>query len=159
MCRISFPVDVSNYDVIPTLTILREWVGQGGRVSSKSWKTFRKDASRENAPAMPCHWRERARGYAPSLPQGCVSSLLAYPATPISQLSHTLGGAMRELISFACAVVLAACLLLASPIAHAQGVGASGSVSGTVTDPTGAVIPKGTVTAEDVSRGIRLTAT
>jgi hypothetical protein len=66
---------------------------------------------------------------------------------------------MRELISFTCAVVLAACLLLASPVAHAQGVGASGSVSGTVTDPTGAVIPKGTVTAEDVSRGIRLTAT
>ena len=66
---------------------------------------------------------------------------------------------MRVLISFTCAVVLAACLLLASPIAHAQGVGASGSVSGTVTDPTGAVIPKGTVTAEDVSRGIRLTAT
>ncbi len=66
---------------------------------------------------------------------------------------------MRELISFACAVVLAACLLLASPVAHAQGVGASGSVSGTVTDPTGAVIPKGTVTAEDASRGIRLSAT
>jgi Carboxypeptidase regulatory-like domain len=66
---------------------------------------------------------------------------------------------MRELISFAYSVVLAACLLLASPVAHAQGVGASGSVSGTVTDPTGAVVPKGTVTAEDVSRGIRLTAT
>jgi hypothetical protein len=65
---------------------------------------------------------------------------------------------MRELISFAYSVVLAACLLLASPVAHAQGVGASGSVSGTVTDPTGAVVPKGTVTAEDVSRGIRLTA-
>jgi Carboxypeptidase regulatory-like domain/TonB dependent receptor len=66
---------------------------------------------------------------------------------------------MRVLISFTCAVMLAACLLLASPIAHAQGVGASGSLSGTVTDPTGAVIPKGTVTAEDASRGIRLSAT
>jgi hypothetical protein len=66
---------------------------------------------------------------------------------------------MRELISFACAVVLAACLLLASPVAHAQGVGASGTVSGTVTDPTGAVVPKGAVTAEDLSRGIRLTST
>jgi hypothetical protein len=55
-------------------------------------------------------------------------------------------------------VALAACLLLASPVAHAQGVGASGSVSGTVTDPTGAVVPKGTVTAEDASRGTRLTA-
>jgi hypothetical protein len=66
---------------------------------------------------------------------------------------------MRVLISFICAIMLVACLLLASPIAHAQGVGASGSLSGTVTDPTGAVIPKGTVTAEDVARGIRLSAT
>jgi hypothetical protein len=66
---------------------------------------------------------------------------------------------MRVLISFICTIMLVACLLLASPIAHAQGVGASGSLSGTVTDPTGAVIPKGTVTAEDVSRGIRLSAT
>jgi Carboxypeptidase regulatory-like domain/TonB dependent receptor len=65
---------------------------------------------------------------------------------------------MRVLISFACAVVLATCLLLASPVAHAQGVGASGSVSGTVTDPTGAVVPKGTVTAQDVSKGIRITS-
>jgi len=66
---------------------------------------------------------------------------------------------MRVLISFTCAVVLLACLLLASPIAHAQGVGDSGSLSGTVTDPTGAVIPKGSVTAEDASRGLRLSAT
>ena len=65
---------------------------------------------------------------------------------------------MRVLISLTCAVVLAACLLLAGPVAHAQGVGVSGSVSGTVTDPTGAVIPKGTVTAEDAARGIRVTA-
>jgi len=65
---------------------------------------------------------------------------------------------MRQLISFTCAVVLAACLLLAIPAAHAQGVGASGSLSGTVSDPTGAVIPKGTITAEDTSRGLRLTA-
>jgi hypothetical protein len=56
-------------------------------------------------------------------------------------------------------VILAASLLLASPIAHAQGVGASGSLSGTVSDPTGAVIPKGTVTAEDAARGIRISAT
>ena len=65
---------------------------------------------------------------------------------------------MRELISLTCAVMLAACLLLAGPVAHAQGVGASGTVSGTVTDPRGAVVPKGTMTAEDASRGIRLTA-
>ena len=65
---------------------------------------------------------------------------------------------MRELISLTCAVVLAACLLLAGRVAHAQGVGVSGTVSGTVSDPTGAVIPKGTVTAEDATRGIRITA-
>src|SRR5271167_4524451 len=65
---------------------------------------------------------------------------------------------MRQLISFTCAVVLAASLLLANPAAHAQGVGASGTLSGTVSDPTGAVIPKGTITAEDTSRGVRLTA-
>jgi hypothetical protein len=65
---------------------------------------------------------------------------------------------MRVLISFTCAMILAGCLLLASPVAHAQGVGASGSVSGTVTDPSGALVPKGTITAQDVSRGIRLTS-
>src|SRR5277367_4360563 len=103
---------------------------------------------------MPCHRREPAH----SLRQGRVGSLLPFPAVPISKLSHTLGGVMRQLISFTCAVVLAACLLLAIPAAHAQGVGASGSLSGTVSDPTGAVIPKGTITAEDTSRGLRLTA-
>src|SRR5277367_1342238 len=81
------------------------------------------------------------------------------PHSPISNFSEdSRGGAMRVLISLTCAVVLAACLLLAGPVAHAQGVGVSGSVSGTVTDPTGAVIPKGTVTAEDAARGIRITA-
>src|ERR1700722_12466700 len=119
----------------------------GGRVSSKWWKTFRKDASRENAPDARSHH------------QGRVSSLHPFRAGEILHPSHTLGGAMRVLISFTCAVVvLAVCLLLASPIAHAQGVGDSGSLSGTVTDPTGAVIPKGTITAEDKSRGIRLSA-
>src|SRR5271155_1582445 len=97
---------------------------------------------------MPSHQRARSR----------VPSLLPFPAAPISQLSHTSGGAMRVLISFTCAIMLVACLLLANPAAHAQGVGASGSLSGTVSDPTGAVIPKGTVTAEDASRGLRLTA-
>src|ERR1700677_3360992 len=123
----------------------------GGRVSLKSCKTFRNDVSGEIVPAKLSHRRARRR----------ASSLCQFPAVPISQLSHTLGGAMRVLISFICAVavILAASLLLASPIAHAQGVGASGSLSGTVSDPTGAVIPKGTVTAEDVSRGIRLTST
>src|SRR3984957_11095481 len=119
----------------------------GGRVSSKWWKTFRKDASRENAPDARSHH------------QGRVSSLHPFRAGEILHPSHTLGGAMRVLISFTCAVVvLAVCVWLVSPIAHAQGVGDAGSLSGTVTDPTGAVIPKGTITAEDKSRGIRLSA-
>ena len=50
---------------------------------------------------------------------------------------------MRELISLTCAVVLAACLLLAGPGAHAQGVGVSGSVSGTVTRSDGRRHPQG----------------
>ncbi len=61
---------------------------------------------------------------------------------------------MRKLISFACALVLSLCWLSAAPT-YAQGVGDSGSLSGTLTDPTGAVIPNGTVTAEDATRGIR----
>src|ERR1700723_3562817 len=123
----------------------------GGRGSLKSCKTFRNDVSREILPATLSHRRARGR----------ASRWCQFPAVPISQLSHTLGGAMRVLISFICAVavMLAASLLLASPIAHAQGVGASGSLSGTVSDPTGAVIPKGTVTAEDAARGIRISAT
>src|ERR1700722_20928178 len=123
----------------------------GGRVSLKSCKTFRNDVSREIVPATLSHRRVRGR----------ASSWCQFPAVPISQLSPPLGGAMRVLISFICAVavMLAASLLLASPIAHAQGVGASGSLSGTVSDPTGAVIPKGTVTAEDAARGIRISAT
>src|SRR5580698_4916699 len=91
----------------------------GGRVSLKSCKTFRNDGSGEIVPATLSHRRARGR----------ASGLCQFPAVPISQLSHTLGGAMRVLISFICAVavILAASLLLASPIAHAQGVGASRS--------------------------------
>src|SRR5262249_5038866 len=44
-------------------------------------------------------------------------------------------------------------------LAYAQGVGASGDIKGTVTDPSGAVINNGTVTATDASKGIKHTAT
>ena len=53
--------------------------------------------------------------------------------------------------------MISACLLL-SGMAYAQGVGASGDITGTVTDPTGAVIAKGTVTATDVAKGIKRSA-
>ena len=51
-----------------------------------------------------------------------------------------------------------ALLLLGNGAAFAQGVGASGSLKGTVTDPTGAVVPKATVLVEDTEKGIRRTA-
>ncbi|HET8923056.1 MAG TPA: carboxypeptidase regulatory-like domain-containing protein [Candidatus Acidoferrum sp.] len=50
------------------------------------------------------------------------------------------------------------CLLFANSVVDAQGVGASGEIRGTVTDPTGAVIPKATVVAEDTEKGIRRTS-
>src|SRR5207253_5045298 len=37
---------------------------------------------------------------------------------------------------------------------HAQGVGASGDIAGTVTDPSGAAIPKAKVTATDTAKGL-----
>src|SRR5260370_1367589 len=46
-------------------------------------------------------------------------------------------------------------LLMVTGIAYAQGVGASGDIKGTVTDPSGAVLAKATVTATDAQRGIK----
>jgi len=44
-------------------------------------------------------------------------------------------------------------------MAHAQGVGASGNISGTVTDPSGAAIPHVAITALETDRGIRYSST
>ena len=52
-----------------------------------------------------------------------------------------------------------ACLLLAPSAVRAQGVGTSGSITGTVIDPSGAVVPNATVAAEESARGIKFTAT
>ena len=41
----------------------------------------------------------------------------------------------------------------------AQGVGASGDIKGTVTDPSGAVVTSAAVTATDVDKGIKHTVT
>lgn len=49
-------------------------------------------------------------------------------------------------------------LLLLVSGALAQGVGASGGISGIVVDPSGAVAPSATVTAEDTSKGLRFTS-
>ncbi len=56
---------------------------------------------------------------------------------------------MRLTHGMACLVL---CLLLAAG-ARAQGVGASGNISGTVLDPSGAVIPKASVTAVATATG------
>ncbi len=47
------------------------------------------------------------------------------------------------------------CLTLAAFAAHAQGVGASGEIRGTVSDPSGAVVANATVTATDVEKGLK----
>jgi Carboxypeptidase regulatory-like domain/TonB dependent receptor len=51
------------------------------------------------------------------------------------------------------------CLLLAMSFAHAQGVGSSGAIRGTVTDASGAVLPKVTVNVVDTRTGLRRTFT
>src|SRR5215469_305552 len=53
---------------------------------------------------------------------------------------------------------LIVCLLMIAGMAKAQGVGASGDIKGTVSDPTGAVIANATVTANDAEKGIKRTA-
>ncbi len=50
------------------------------------------------------------------------------------------------------------CFLLATSCAHAQGVGASGDIVGTVTDPSGAVVPKVAVVAVETARGTQYAA-
>ena len=57
--------------------------------------------------------------------------------------------------SLACTIV---CLLLAASVAHAQGVGSSGEISGTVTDSSGAILPKVTVNVIETQTGLKRTA-
>jgi hypothetical protein len=47
------------------------------------------------------------------------------------------------------------CLTLAAFAAHSQGVGASGDIRGTVSDPSGAVVANATVTATDAEKGLK----
>ena len=52
-------------------------------------------------------------------------------------------------------IVLASLLL--TGMVFAQGIGASGDIRGTVTDPSGAVVTNATVTATDLAKGIKHT--
>jgi hypothetical protein len=58
---------------------------------------------------------------------------------------------MKSIRLLACSFVF---LLLVAGTARAQGVGSSGSISGTVTDASGGVIPNATVLAREVDKGI-----
>jgi hypothetical protein len=50
------------------------------------------------------------------------------------------------------------CLLFATCMVHAQGVGSSGEITGTVTDASGGVLPKATVNVVDTQTGLKRTA-
>ena len=49
------------------------------------------------------------------------------------------------------------CLVFTTGLAHAQGVGTSGDITGTVNDPSGAGIPKATILAVESDKGIQYT--
>src|SRR5690348_13476220 len=51
-----------------------------------------------------------------------------------------------------------ACILISAGMVRAQGVGNSGAIRGTISDPTGASIAKATIVAEEPAKGIRRTA-
>jgi hypothetical protein len=53
---------------------------------------------------------------------------------------------------------IAVCLLLLTGLGYTQGVGASGDITGTITDPSGAVVTNATVTATEVEKGLKRTA-
>jgi hypothetical protein len=57
--------------------------------------------------------------------------------------------------SLACVFV---CFLCITVMAHAQGVGSSGEISGTVTDSSGAILPKVTVNVIETQTGLKRTA-
>src|ERR1700721_4768296 len=65
------------------------------------------------------------------------------------------GRGLGNLKSIACVLV---CVVLASVSAHAQGVGTSGEIAGTVTDSSGGVVPRATVDVVDSQTGLKRTA-
>ncbi len=63
---------------------------------------------------------------------------------------------MRSITLLSCVFF---CFLLAAGAAYGQGVGTSGEITGTVVDPTGALIVKAPVVAVETAKGIRHSAT
>ena len=66
---------------------------------------------------------------------------------------------MRSFNPWKTLLVCSLMFVLISSMAVAQGVGASGDITGTVTDPSGAIISGATVTVTDVDKGTRHTVT
>jgi len=60
---------------------------------------------------------------------------------------------------FIASVLLLACLLFLTPSARGQGVGNSGTITGTLVDPSGAVVPQANIVALETARAIEYTAT
>ena len=57
------------------------------------------------------------------------------------------------------ALAVFAFFVIVTPLIHAQGVGNSASITGTVVDPTGGVVPKATVEIHNVVSGLDRTTT
>src|ERR1700735_2917985 len=67
------------------------------------------------------------------------------------------GGSMKSKL-FAGVFVFFVCLVFSNLPAYGQGVGASGAISGTVTDPQGGVLPKASIVATEVAQGTQYSA-
>ena len=81
---------------------------------------------------------------------------VAFGAREALVCSHSPHSTQNQIQKFIGAVL--ACLLFAALVAHAQGVGSSGEIAGTVTDSAGALLPKATVTVVDTETGLKRTA-
>src|SRR5579862_2274570 len=64
---------------------------------------------------------------------------------------------MKRTLKLSLVLFLFTAALSFAAVAHAQGVGASGDIVGTITDPSGAAIPKAKVTATDTAKGLSRT--
>jgi hypothetical protein len=87
-------------------------------------------------------------GFAQNSSKGCAAS--RYRACSRKQAF-----AYSTLKSIACVLV---CFLLGIVVVHAQGVGSSGEIAGTVTDASGAILPKVTVNVIETQTGLKRTA-
>src|SRR5579862_5236809 len=64
---------------------------------------------------------------------------------------------MKRTLKLSLVLFLFTAALSFAAVAHAQGVGASGDIVGTITDPSGSAIPKAKVTATDTAKGLSRT--